>query len=172
MERICVSTCQHEGQFLRKQVTGKWILVVNSDPADDKAMLSFYRRPESEFAGYIAIEIPSARGLPGHQLVPDNGTIREGRRLVTDRDRDDGHWELRMWRPIWIGNGFHFQLYNTSLYLSITDHVPTLSATPVVWKIQEDVRERLVRARAEKLWQEGGGDAIENWHRAERSCFD
>jgi len=77
-----------------------------------------------------------------------------------------------MWRPIWIGNGFHFQLYNTSLYLSITDDVPTLSATPVVWKIQEDVRERLVRARAEKLWQEGGGDAIENWHRAERSCFD
>lgn len=123
--------------------------------------------------GFVFIELWRGGGKKGH-LVPTWGNSNykniPGRGLLSD----DGDGENDMWEYVWFpsGQGFHFKLYNTSLYLGITDGFPTLSATPVVWKIQEDARDRLVRARAEKLWQEGGGDEKENWHMAERSCFD
>ena len=172
MNFICETTVQFDGRFIRKQATGKWKCVVNSEPIDDKAKLRFYSRSEPEFKGHLAIEILSAKGKRGCQLVPNNGVIRDRQDLFTDRDRYDRHWDMRMWRPIWVGNGFHFQLYNTSLYLGISDDLPILSATPVVWTIQEDERKRLVRARADKLWQEGRRDDVIFHGEAERSCFE
>jgi len=123
----------------KKIVNGEpqsWNLSVAVDGAAYHTDITLFKHTGETVGEGTAIGIRRRKGGAG-QLVPYGGKYFDGQTLNTDLDRDDAHWDIRLWKPLSVGRGWQFQyLLNTALFLGVSaEGFPILSSTPVTWKI-------------------------------------